>query len=173
MYVCSIVSDFLLPYGLCRLPGTSVHGILQARILECPAISFSRGSSQPRDQNRISCIDREILYHWVTWEALQKKASGQNSYSKSKCFWETKSVNYSNRIPGARFTWNSFNTCISPDKAFSIYSQLTTLVPCRKCKKNPSKNKAAKSSRSQQQKQSQKEFYECCLNLLQPVMLFI
>jgi len=36
--------------------GNSVHGILQARILEWVAISFSRGSSQPRDQNCTSCI---------------------------------------------------------------------------------------------------------------------
>ena len=34
----------------CRPPGSSVHGILQARILEWLAISFSRGSSRPRDQ---------------------------------------------------------------------------------------------------------------------------
>ena len=33
----------------CSLPGSSVHGILQARILEWVAIPFSRGSSQPRD----------------------------------------------------------------------------------------------------------------------------
>ena len=33
----------------CSLPGSSVHGIPQARILECVAISFSRGSSPPRD----------------------------------------------------------------------------------------------------------------------------
>ena len=38
-----------------RLPGSSVHGISQARILECVAISFSRGSSQPRDQTWVSC----------------------------------------------------------------------------------------------------------------------
>ena len=37
-------------------PGFSVHGILQARILEWVTISFSRGSSQPRDQTRISWI---------------------------------------------------------------------------------------------------------------------
>ena len=38
----------------CRLPGLSVHGIFQARVLECVAISFSRGSSRPRDQTRVS-----------------------------------------------------------------------------------------------------------------------
>ena len=37
-------------------PGSSVHGILQARILEWVAISFSRGSSRPRDQTLVSCI---------------------------------------------------------------------------------------------------------------------
>ena len=40
----------------CSLPGSSVHGILQARILECLAISFSRGSSQPKDRTWVSCI---------------------------------------------------------------------------------------------------------------------
>ena len=47
-------------------PGSSVHGILQARILECIAIFFSRRSSQPRDRTYVSCIGRRILYHWVT-----------------------------------------------------------------------------------------------------------
>ena len=46
-------------------PGSSVHGVLQARILEWVAISSSRGSSQPRNQtrvSRISCIRRQVLY---------------------------------------------------------------------------------------------------------------
>ena len=40
----------------CRLPGSSVHGILQARIVEWAAISFSGVSSQPRDQTQVSYI---------------------------------------------------------------------------------------------------------------------
>ena len=40
----------------CRPPGPSVHGMVQARILEWVAISFSKGSSQLRDQTRVSCI---------------------------------------------------------------------------------------------------------------------
>ena len=40
----------------CSPPGSSVHGILQARILEWVAISFSRGSSRPRDQTQVSYI---------------------------------------------------------------------------------------------------------------------
>ena len=49
-----------------RLPGSSVHGILQAKMLEWVAMSTSRQSFQPRDQNRISyvsCIGRRVLYH--------------------------------------------------------------------------------------------------------------
>ena len=40
----------------CSLPGSSIHGILQERILEWVAISFSRGSSRPRDWTQVSCI---------------------------------------------------------------------------------------------------------------------
>ena len=40
----------------CSLPGSSIHGILQARILEWVTISFSRGSSQPRNRTGVSCI---------------------------------------------------------------------------------------------------------------------
>ena len=48
----------------CSPPGSSVHGTSQAKLLEWVAISFSRGSSWPRDDwNRVSCIGRRILYH--------------------------------------------------------------------------------------------------------------
>ena len=50
-------------------PGSSVHGILQARILQWVALSFSRGSSRPRDRTCSSCIGTWILYRWATWEA--------------------------------------------------------------------------------------------------------
>ena len=50
------------------LPGSSVHVILQARILEWVAMPFSRGSSQPRDQTCISHIAGRF-YPWGTWEA--------------------------------------------------------------------------------------------------------
>ena len=51
-------------------PGSSVHGISQARTLEWVAISFFRGSSWSRDQPCRSCIGRWILYHWATQEAM-------------------------------------------------------------------------------------------------------
>ena len=55
----------------CRLPGSSVLRISQARLLEWVAISFSRGSSLPRDGTHFSCVVRQILYHWVTGRALE------------------------------------------------------------------------------------------------------
>ena len=50
----------------CSLPGSAVHGILQARILEWVAISFSRGSSPPRDRTQISHIAGRFFTVWDT-----------------------------------------------------------------------------------------------------------
>ena len=50
-------------------PGSSVHGILQARILEWVASPFSRGSSPPRDQIPVSCITGGLFTIWITGEA--------------------------------------------------------------------------------------------------------
>ena len=52
------------------MPSSSVHGISQERILEWVAISFSRGSSQPRDRTWVSCIPGRFLTIWATSEAL-------------------------------------------------------------------------------------------------------
>ena len=57
-------------------PGSSVHGMFQARILVWLAISVSRGSSQPRDWTYVSflsCIVRQILFHCTIWEAPSGK----------------------------------------------------------------------------------------------------
>ena len=60
----------------CSPPASSVHGILQARILKWVVIPFSWGSSLPRDQTCVSCCYlhcRWILYHRATGEALFMK----------------------------------------------------------------------------------------------------
>ena len=54
---------------LCATPGSSVHEISQARILEWVAISFSRGSSQPRDWTQVSWIAGRFFTVWATREA--------------------------------------------------------------------------------------------------------
>ena len=63
MHACSIMSDSCYPKDYSR-QAAPVHGVLQARILQWVAMSFSRGPSQPRDWTRISlisCIGRRIL----------------------------------------------------------------------------------------------------------------
>ena len=69
VYYCCLVTELCPtlwdPIG-CSLPGSSIHGIFQVRILEWAAISFSRGSFQPRQQSWTSCMGRWILYHWTT-----------------------------------------------------------------------------------------------------------
>ena len=53
----------------CSLPGSSIHGILQATVLEWVAISFSRGSSWPRDRTQVSHIAGRHFNLWATREA--------------------------------------------------------------------------------------------------------
>ena len=60
----------------CSLPGSPVHAIIQARILEWVAISSSRGSSWSKDWTYISCIGMQVLHQWATSEA-----------PKSVCFY--------------------------------------------------------------------------------------
>ena len=52
---CSVVSNSATPMD-CSLPGSSVPGILLARMVEWVAIPFSRESSRPRDRTQVSCI---------------------------------------------------------------------------------------------------------------------
>ena len=59
----------------CSPPRSSVHEIFQARILEWVAISFSRGSSQPRDQTQVFCTAGRFFTNWATREATHLKAS--------------------------------------------------------------------------------------------------
>ena len=77
MSVCVFSHVWLLATPqICRLPGSSVHGISQARILEWVAISSSRESSWPRDWTCISCgscFVRQILYHWAIREAKKSE----------------------------------------------------------------------------------------------------
>ena len=53
----------------CSPPGSSVHGILQARILEWVAMPFSRGFSTPRDRTQVSCIAGRSFTIWASREA--------------------------------------------------------------------------------------------------------
>ena len=65
----SVMCKILRPHELYSLPGFSVHGILQARILEQVAIPFSRGSSQYRDWTWVSSNAGRFFTLWATREA--------------------------------------------------------------------------------------------------------
>ena len=73
--VCSVTQScltFCNPMGY-SLPGSSVHGIFQARILEWVAISSSRGSSRTRDQTQFlasPALTGGFFITSTTWEAL-------------------------------------------------------------------------------------------------------
>ena len=71
----------------CSLPGFSVHGIFQARILEWADIYFSRGSSQPRDQTQVSCTAGRFFTDWATREAHSLLATIQIPSPHSDCFY--------------------------------------------------------------------------------------
>ena len=82
LHVCSIMSDSVWPMD-CSPPGSSVHGILQARILEWVAISFSRGYAQARNQSRASSISRRVLLllspqgSRITWATVKTVVNDQ------------------------------------------------------------------------------------------------
>ena len=69
--VCTQPCPTLCDLLNCSLPGSSVHGISQVKILEGVAFSCSWGSSRPRNQTCVSCIGRWILHHCATWECHQ------------------------------------------------------------------------------------------------------
>ena len=54
----------------CSLPGSSVYGIFQARILEWITISFSRGSCRSRNRTQVFCIAGRLFADWAMKEAL-------------------------------------------------------------------------------------------------------
>ena len=85
----------LLAAQLCPTPcnpmdysllGSSLHGILQTRILEWVAIPFSRGSFQPRDWTQVSCVADRFFTVWLTGEALTW--AKQRYFSLILIFWE-------------------------------------------------------------------------------------
>ena len=63
----------------CSPPGSSVHEIVQARILEGAAISFPSGSSQPRDWTQVSCTAGRFFIDWATREAQRLRRRRKNT----------------------------------------------------------------------------------------------
>ena len=97
---CKTFPIFHVSYGLCSVtqscptlcdpmdcspPGSSVHGILPARILEWVAMPFSRASSQPRDQTQVSCTAGRFFTIWAIREALAMVTVIKNDFPS---LWE-------------------------------------------------------------------------------------
>ena len=136
-YLCSCPaaqSCLTLCDSIDYLPDASVHGIVQARILEWVATSHSRGSSWPRDQiwvSGISFISRWILYHWVTWEAsfLAQKypwhshLQRQSTPSGSECHLSKRSFLES----------PSFCTCTLPEVILETFLAFPAVHLCWVC----------------------------------------
>ena len=98
-----VVSDSLQPVD-CSPPSSSVHGILQARVLEWVAISFSRGSSRPRDRTQVSHIAGRHFNLCTTREALKYKntVSQKTSYRDTELQIQilTSKISREERKPG-------------------------------------------------------------------------
>ena len=88
----------------CSLPGSSIHGIFQARVLEWGAIAFSRGSSQPRDQAWVSCIADRHFTVWSTTclETWAFPSPPHIATTPSFILW----------ISTVKYSWNSEALCI-------------------------------------------------------------
>ena len=86
----------------CSPPGSSVRGILQARILEWVAIPFSKGSSQPRNWTLVSCIVGRFFAVWATRKVL-------NIYIKQCCYTKnSKSTDTSLYLNAYGRRWRKF-----------------------------------------------------------------
>ena len=91
----------------CSLPGSSVHGIFQARVLEWVTISFSRGSSQPRDWTLVSRVAGRCFTVWATVKEGPIN-SGVPAWSHRVNTWgllPMPSRSSVNTMPDAPITW--------------------------------------------------------------------
>ena len=104
-YCCLVAQSCLTLHS--TLPGSSVHGISQARILERVTISFSTESSQPRGRTCVSCIGRWILYTWAIRGALWLSLPGSYLFEKQQAEGEICPVPIFARVsPYSLWPWN-------------------------------------------------------------------
>ena len=83
----------------CSLPGSSIHGIFQAIVLEWIAISFSRGSSRPRDRTQVSgIVDRHVTDVRRKWPQTSQEKKPQRKPSLSALWFFISSLQYREKI---------------------------------------------------------------------------
>ena len=104
------MSNSLWPHGLdCSPPGSSVHGILQTRILEWVSMPFSRVSSQPMGQTPVSHIAGRFLTIWATKKACceEMRNDFKNTWYISLKHWPNINSTYSSVAVGIFGDWNT------------------------------------------------------------------
>ena len=125
----------------CSPPCSSVHGILQARILEWVAIPFSRGSSQCRDRTCISCITGRLFTAWATRDGYQEGKGETENWEigiKIYTLWYIKEVTNKDLLYSTRNSiqysvityvgkkiWKRVDICICIH--FAVHLKLTAL----------------------------------------------
>ena len=95
LFCRSVMPHSLQPHQVCSPPGSSVHRISQASLLEWFAISFFRASSPPRDWTCISWIDRQILYHWAIRKWKWSESKSLSSVWLFGTSWAVQSMEFS------------------------------------------------------------------------------
>ena len=98
--ICTEKWKSFSPVTLWDLMNNSVHGVLQARILEQVAVPFSKESSQPRNHTGVSCIAGGFFTSWATREALTC-TEGLGNKSLLLHWW----------LPCSRCWWPQASTC--------------------------------------------------------------
>ena len=92
------------------LPGFSIRGIFQARVLEWVAISFSRGSSRPGDRTQVSRIAGRHFILWATREAQFNRLNWSRlKQNRTDLLFFRNCLIY--RLEGARRGWQNFSPC--------------------------------------------------------------
>ena len=102
VHACWVTQMSLTLWGPmnCSPPGSPVHGILQARILEWVAMPSSRGSAWPRDQTSISVSDISCTGRWVLWQPLAPGKPWTWWFPSKQKGGKGKSSNFSVEKPG-------------------------------------------------------------------------
>ena len=124
----------------CSPPGSSVHGILQARVLDWVAIPFSTESSQPRDWTQVSCIAGGLFTVWAARETswgANKSHRGPGCFKWNgayalilvlvpiKCWYQSKFENHSLKGLYKLFHWINFKL----DETFHVLSLINRWKP--------------------------------------------
>ena len=104
----------------CSPPGSSLHGILQARTLEWVSIFFSMGSSQPRDGTRVFHISGRRFNLWATREALVKNRKKNSKHIPcSLCYMPVKA-----KVKHKKSKRNAEELCVCTKKKKKIVSNM-------------------------------------------------